>query len=80
MGYPVANARDILDDPHLQDREFWRSIDNLKFPGPFARFSESGTPPMRQAPRLGEHNVEVYGLEFGFGEEEIARLRKEQVI
>lgn len=80
MGYPVANARDILDDPHLRDREFWRSIDNLKFPGPFARFSESGAPPMRPAPRLGEHNFEVYGSEFGFGEEEIARLRKEQVI
>jgi len=80
MGYPVANARDILDDPHLRDREFWRTLDNLKFPGPFARFSESLAPPMRPAPHLGEHNVEVYGSDLGFGEEEIARLRKEHVI
>jgi crotonobetainyl-CoA:carnitine CoA-transferase CaiB-like acyl-CoA transferase len=80
MGYPVANARDILDDAHLRDRKFWRGLDNLKFPGPFAQFSECVAPQMRPAPRLGEHNVEVYGSEFGFSEEEIARLRKEQVI
>jgi crotonobetainyl-CoA:carnitine CoA-transferase CaiB-like acyl-CoA transferase len=80
MGYPVTNARDILDDPHLQDREFWRDLDNLKFPGLFARFSESVPPPIRPAPRLGEHNAELYRSEFGFGEAEIARLREEQVI
>jgi len=80
IGYPVANARDILDDPHLQDREFWRSLNNLKFPGPFARFSETVAPPMRPAPRPGEHNLEVYGSEFGFAEEEMVRLREEHVI
>jgi len=80
MGYPVANAHDILNDPHLNDREFWRSLDNLKFPGLFAQFSECAPPPMRPAPRLGEHNAEVYRREFGFAEEEIARLREEKVI
>jgi crotonobetainyl-CoA:carnitine CoA-transferase CaiB-like acyl-CoA transferase len=80
MGYPVANAHDILDDPHLRDREFWRSLDNLKFPGLFARFSGCVAGPMRPAPRLGEHNVEVYGSELGFGDDEMARLRKERVI
>jgi crotonobetainyl-CoA:carnitine CoA-transferase CaiB-like acyl-CoA transferase len=80
MGYPVADARDILEDPHLRDREFWRTLENLKFPGLFARFSETVAPPMRPAPRVGEHNGEVYGSELGLGDEEIARLRKEQVI
>jgi benzylsuccinate CoA-transferase BbsE subunit len=80
MGYPVANAHDILDDPHLRDRAFWRSLDNLKFPGLFARFSGCVASPMRPAPRLGEHNVEVYGSELGFGDDEMAHLRKERVI
>jgi len=80
MGYPVANAHDILNDPHLQDRQFWKSLDNLKFPGLFAQFSESVPLPMRPAPRLGEHNAEVYRSEFGFGEAEITRLREEKVI
>jgi crotonobetainyl-CoA:carnitine CoA-transferase CaiB-like acyl-CoA transferase len=80
MGYPVMNAHDILSDPHLHDREFWRSLDNLKFPGLFARFSDCTPPPMRPAPRVGEHNAEVYRSEFGFGEAELARLREEKVI
>jgi len=80
MGYPVMNAHDILSDPHLHDREFWRSLDNLKFPGLFARFSDCAPPPMRPAPRVGEHNAEVYRSEFGFGEAELARLREEKVI
>jgi crotonobetainyl-CoA:carnitine CoA-transferase CaiB-like acyl-CoA transferase len=80
IGYPVANARDILDDPHLQDREFWRNLGDLKFPGLFARFSECVPPPMRPAPHVGEHNAEVYGSELGYGLEQIELLRKEQVI
>jgi crotonobetainyl-CoA:carnitine CoA-transferase CaiB-like acyl-CoA transferase len=80
IGYPVANARDILDDPHLQDREFWTSLGDLKFPGPFARFSGSVPPPMRPAPGLGEHNAEVYGSSFGFGVQEIEAMQKERVI
>jgi crotonobetainyl-CoA:carnitine CoA-transferase CaiB-like acyl-CoA transferase len=80
MGYPVMNAHDILSDPHLHDREFWGSLDNLQFPGLFARFSDSAPPPLRPAPRLGEHNAEVYRSEFGFSEAELARLREENVI
>lgn len=86
IGYPVANARDILEDPHLKDREFWQSVDSslfgapLKFPGPFARFSEVGPLPFRAAPRIGEHNREIYGEELGLSETELARLREEKVI
>src|SRR5262245_5234075 len=31
LGYPVANARDILQDPHLQDRQFWRPVEESQF-------------------------------------------------
>ncbi|HYR84624.1 MAG TPA: CoA transferase [Terriglobia bacterium] len=86
LGYPVSNARDILDDPHLKDREFWQSVDEsvagapLKFPGVYARFSESGLPAFRPAPRLGQHNIEIYQGEFGLTEAEIASLREEKVL
>ncbi len=80
IGYPVANARDILDDPHLKDREFWRNAEGLKFPGLFARFSEAGPPPLRPAPRIGEHNSDIYQTELGLGEAELVRLREEKVI
>jgi crotonobetainyl-CoA:carnitine CoA-transferase CaiB-like acyl-CoA transferase len=80
MGYPVMDAKDILNDPHLHDREFWRSLDSLKFPGLFARFSECPPPPALPAPRVGEHNAQIYGLELGLGEADIAQLRQEKVI
>ena len=86
IGYPVANARDILDDPHLKDREFWRTLDPslfgepIRFPGIFAQFSESVPPAFRTAPRLGQHNDTIYQGELGLPEGEIARLRKEKVL
>ncbi len=86
IGYPVANARDILDDPHLKDREFWQSIyepalgTQLRFPGLFARFSAVDLRRFRPAPKVGEHNNEIYVGEFGLTPEEMARLREEKVI
>ena len=80
MGYPVMSAHDILRDPHLYDREFWKNLDNLRFPGLFARFSECTPRPMRPAPSVGEHNAEFYRSEFGFSEADVARLREEKVI
>jgi crotonobetainyl-CoA:carnitine CoA-transferase CaiB-like acyl-CoA transferase len=86
IGYPVANARDILADPHLKDREFWAAIEGsmlgvrLKFPGLFARFSQVPPQQFRPGPRLGEHNSEIYEGELGLKPAEITRLREENVI
>jgi crotonobetainyl-CoA:carnitine CoA-transferase CaiB-like acyl-CoA transferase len=86
IGYPVANARDILDDPHLKDREFWRDLDKsilgtpVRFPGIFARFSQTGPTRFQPSPRLGEHNTEIYEGELGLTPTEIVRLREENII
>jgi len=86
IGYPVANARDILDDPHLKDRGFWQSAHqpalgrDLKFPGLFARFSAAETARLRPAPHIGEHNNEIYEGELGLTPAEMKRLREEKVV
>ena len=86
IGYPVANARDILDDPHLKDREFWQHVHEpavgkeLKFPGLFARFSGVEPQRFRPAPKVGEHNSEIYEGELGMTPAEMAWLREEEVI
>jgi crotonobetainyl-CoA:carnitine CoA-transferase CaiB-like acyl-CoA transferase len=80
IGYPVSNAHDILEDPHLEDRKFWQYFDGLRFPEAFAHFSEVPPPPFRPAPKLGEHNSQIYGEELGMTESEMARLREEGVI
>lgn len=86
LGYPVADAGDILADPHLKSREFWRNVEvpalgqTLKFPGGFARFSEATAGPRRAAPRIGEHNIEIYQGELGLSDSDLARLKADGVI
>ena len=80
LGYPVGDASDSLADPQLRARDFWRSfspIDGapaLPFPGGFALFDGERPSLRRPAPRVGEHNVEVYS-EVGVGTTELTRLR-----
>ncbi len=61
MGVPaglVQSPNDLLDDPHLADRDFLRRVavpglGELSFPGPPARLSKSPMPLTRPAPELG---------------------------
>ncbi|MBI3940877.1 MAG: CoA transferase [Acidobacteria bacterium] len=86
LGYPVADARDIMEDPHLRERNFWRSIHDpslghtLKFPGGFAIFSEAEAGPVRPAPRIGEHNAQVYREELGLSQLDLVELQVQKVI
>lgn len=63
--YPIAAPADILRNPHLTSRGFWREIDqpelgrSLTHPGPFFRSTEGTPSPTRRAPRIGEHNREI---------------------
>jgi crotonobetainyl-CoA:carnitine CoA-transferase CaiB-like acyl-CoA transferase len=42
LGYPVATAKEILQDPQLKERKFWQDVRipgserTLRFPGGFA--------------------------------------------
>jgi len=80
LGYPVGDASDSLADPQLQARDFWRSfspidgVPPLPFPGGFALFDGERPALRRPAPRVGEHNAEVYA-EISVGPEELTRLR-----
>jgi crotonobetainyl-CoA:carnitine CoA-transferase CaiB-like acyl-CoA transferase len=64
---PANTAREVLASRQLAAREFFVEIDEpgmgarLTYPGPFARSSREGIGMRRRAPRLGEHNAEVYG-------------------
>src|SRR2546426_2844793 len=86
LGYPVANARDILKDGHLQDRDFWQDVDEARFgipvklPGLFARFSEAVPSGLVTAPDIGHHNREIYEGEVGLSKEELARLVEEKIV
>lgn len=83
--WPVLSSSDLLDDPQLRARGFWRPLDHPvmgRTTAPAAPFS-SGEPrvgPERAAPLLGEHTREVAHSLLGLDDAEIDRLEREQVL
>ncbi len=86
MLFPVSNVKDALSDPHLSARNFWVEIeheqfqDPLKYPGPFAKFSETPLKKFSRAPRIGEHNPDIYTAELGVTAEQLKAFREKGVI
>ena len=86
LGYPVADARDIRTDEQLAARQFWQAVEHperdatVTYPGPFAAFSATPARIRRRAPRIGEHNDEIYRGELELSAGDLGRLRREGVI
>lgn len=66
LGYPVATVADIYGDRQLAARGFWQELVDghsgrrLPFPGGFALVDGVRLPIRRPAPRVGEHNEEIF--------------------
>ncbi|HLI26518.1 MAG TPA: CoA transferase [Chloroflexota bacterium] len=86
LAYPVATAADHLADPQLAARGFWQEVAHpewgatLRYPGPFARFGAGTCTIRRPAPRIGEHNLEIYEGELGLRRADVARLQAARVL
>src|SRR5437870_5915615 len=86
LGYPVATIADIDRNPQLHARNFWQHVEDggtgktLKYPGGFAVVNGQRLQIRRAAPRVGEHNAEVYGAALGLNESEIAWLQADGLI
>ena len=85
----VLNPRDVLLDPQLLERRFFRVIEHDQDPGvgrrpqPMqmpAKFSEAEGGHLRPAPRLGQHNEYILGELLKMSKEELASLEEEKVI
>ena len=86
LGYPVSTVADIYRDPQLAARQFWQEVRDpasgvaLKYPGGFAVINGERLTIRRPAPRIGEHNQEVYAQELGLCPSEITQLQAAGVI
>jgi crotonobetainyl-CoA:carnitine CoA-transferase CaiB-like acyl-CoA transferase len=81
----VNTPEDVLKDRHFRDRDFFVEITHpdagcVTQPGAPFRMSETPWRIRRCAPRLGQHNEEVYGGMLGLSREELVVLREQGII
>ena len=81
MLYPVATSKDICEDPQLQARDFWTTVNHeelgtITYPGALVRLSQTPCTIWRRAPLIGEHNEEIYEQELGFSKERLVMLKQ----
>jgi crotonobetainyl-CoA:carnitine CoA-transferase CaiB-like acyl-CoA transferase len=53
MVAPLNDVSDLAGDPHLGERGYWWEIDGRRYPGAFARMTETPLAPAGPPPRLG---------------------------
>jgi benzylsuccinate CoA-transferase BbsE subunit len=80
--YPVFTIEDMLNFPQLKIREYWEKIaypelgTEITYPGAFTQLGEGSCSIRRRAPRIGEHNEEVYIKEMGMSKKDLAQLKQ----
>ncbi|MFC2051549.1 CaiB/BaiF CoA transferase family protein [Chloroflexota bacterium] len=83
---PINSARDLLEDPHLQQRGFFTDVAHrelgktFKYQGPPYRLYGTPWRIKRRSPLIGEHNKEIYIKELGLSKEELVVLKQGGVI
>ncbi len=82
----VRAPEELLDDPHLHDRGFWKEVEHPElgrtfvYPGEAAIYNGSPWRISRRAPLVGEHNEEVFCGELGLSPGELAVLAESHVV
>ncbi|MHA1313913.1 MAG: CaiB/BaiF CoA transferase family protein [Candidatus Helarchaeota archaeon] len=85
---PVLSVDEVRDHPQLSARgtlltHFDFSDDGVEkatIPNVILRFSEAGGKVERKAPKLGEHNIEIYGRFLDYSDEKIKELTRKGII
>lgn len=89
LGLPwgaVRSLDEIVDNPHLQEREFFTEVEHpelgcrFTYPGPAAIYNASPWRIARRAPLIGEHNVEILCGELGVPRTTLTLLAESGVI
>jgi crotonobetainyl-CoA:carnitine CoA-transferase CaiB-like acyl-CoA transferase len=86
MLHIVCDSSDTLKNVQLKARDFWVTLDDdaldkqVVYPGPIAKFTESPSTNWYRAPRIGEHNNEIYGGLMGLSSDKIKTLESNKVI
>jgi len=76
---PVLGMAEVARHPHIAHRETFVEVDGIAQPAPAPRFSRTPSGIERPPSLPGQHTDEVLA-HFGFGEDEIAKLRASKAI
>ncbi len=82
---PVSDARDLVEDLHLDARGFWAEMNHpdagrRRYPGNPIRLSETPGAYRFPPPGLGEHNRDIYLGLLGMSGDDLAELIEARVI
>jgi crotonobetainyl-CoA:carnitine CoA-transferase CaiB-like acyl-CoA transferase len=61
LAAPILTVADLAESQQLEARGYWVELGDRVLPGPFAHATADAFTFRRPAPRLGEHNAEVFG-------------------
>ena len=78
---PIPSVAEVLEWEQTKARKYFETIDDpvlgkIRVPGTPLRLTSHRGQPSRPAPRLGEHNQEIFGERLGLGAAEIESLRR----
>ena len=82
----VATAEELLDNPQLWDRGFFTRLEHpeldatFTYPGAPHKLSRSPWKLRSAAPKIGQHNDDVYVGELGIASDELEHLKREGVV
>jgi CoA:oxalate CoA-transferase len=76
----IPSVAELLEWEQLKARNYFETIDDpvlgrMRIPGAPLRLSSHRPAPTRPAPRLGEHNREIFGARLGLNDRDLAELK-----
>lgn len=83
---PVYSAKEICEEQQLKVRDFWQKVDHeelgctINYVGCPVKLSPFEGRVWRKAPKIGEHNSEIYQELLGLPKEQIVLLKQANVI
>jgi CoA:oxalate CoA-transferase len=82
---PVNTAAAVAEDPHLAARNYFLAVEHpgmgsVRYPGAPYRHTKTPWAISRPAPRVGEHNEEIYCGELGVPPQTLRGFRERGVI
>jgi crotonobetainyl-CoA:carnitine CoA-transferase CaiB-like acyl-CoA transferase len=82
---PINTMRSLYESEHLRERNFFVAVEQpglgeLRLPGMPSQYGKINWAIRRLAPRLGEHNEEIFCGELGLAAERLTALRRAGIV